>query len=48
MLQVEGLHVEVAGRPVLHGVTFRIAPGETHVLFGPNCPQPRSSASARG
>ncbi len=36
MLEVEGLSVTVAGRPVLHGITLRIAPGETHVLFGPN------------
>jgi Fe-S cluster assembly ATP-binding protein len=36
MLQVQGLCVKVAGRSVLPSVTLRIAPGETHVLFGPN------------
>jgi Fe-S cluster assembly ATP-binding protein len=36
MLQVEALCVRVAGRSVLDGITLRIAPGETHVLFGPN------------
>jgi len=36
MLQVERLSVEVAGRTVLHEVDLRLAPGEVHVLFGPN------------
>lgn len=35
-LKVEGLHVEVEGREILHDVNLDIKCGETHVLFGPN------------
>jgi Fe-S cluster assembly ATP-binding protein len=28
--------IAAGGRPILHDVTLRIRPGETHVLFGPN------------
>ena len=36
ILQLEEVSVEVGGRPILHDVSLRIGPGETHVLFGPN------------
>ena len=36
MLEVRNLHVEVGGREVLHGVSFTIPDGQTHVLLGPN------------
>ena len=35
-LVVEGLHVEVDGRKILHDVNLTVRCGETHVLFGPN------------
>ncbi len=36
MLEVKNLHAEVGGREVLHGVTFTVPDGQTHVLLGPN------------
>lgn len=36
MLDIRNLHVEIAGKPVLKGVTLSIPPGETFILFGPN------------
>lgn len=36
ILRLEDVSVEVGGRPILHDVSLRIRPGETHVLFGPN------------
>lgn len=36
MLRVEGLKVEVDGKEIIHGVSFNVGVGETHVLFGPN------------
>ncbi|MEM2876423.1 MAG: ABC transporter ATP-binding protein [Candidatus Bathyarchaeia archaeon] len=36
MLKVEGLCVEVEGKPVLKDVNLEIPDGEVHVLFGPN------------
>ena len=36
MLEVKNLHAEVGGREVLHGVSFTVPDGQTHVLLGPN------------
>ena len=36
ILQLHDVSIEVDGRPILHDVSLRIRPGETHVLFGPN------------
>ena len=36
MLTIEGLQVEVGGKPILSNVNMEIPAGETHILFGPN------------
>ena len=36
ILHLDEVSIEVVGRPILHDVSLRIRPGETHVLFGPN------------
>ncbi|MCP9439823.1 MAG: ABC transporter ATP-binding protein [Nitrospira sp.] len=36
ILQLDEVSIEVGGRLILHDVSLRIGPGETHVLFGPN------------
>lgn len=36
LLAIENLHVSVAGKPILKGVTFSINHGEVHVLLGEN------------
>jgi Fe-S cluster assembly ATP-binding protein len=36
MLEIEQLHVAVAGKEILHDISMSIGVGETHVLFGPN------------
>lgn len=36
LLEIEDLHVEVAGKEVLKGIDLSIDEGETHVLLGPN------------
>ena len=36
MLEIKDLHVEIAGKPVLRGVSLHIREGETFILFGPN------------
>jgi Fe-S cluster assembly ATP-binding protein len=35
-LVVEGLTAEVAGRPILHGVSLTVRSGEVHAIMGPN------------
>ena len=36
LLKVENLHVSVKENEILHGVSIKVLPGETHVLMGPN------------
>ncbi len=35
-LTIKNLHVEIEGKPILHGVDLEIKKGETHALMGPN------------
>jgi len=36
LLEVENLRVNVAGTPVLHGVSLTVQAGEVHAIMGPN------------
>lgn len=36
MLEVEGLHVSVAGREIVKGVSFSLEKGKTYAIMGPN------------
>jgi Fe-S cluster assembly ATP-binding protein len=36
MLKVENLHVRVAGKSILSGVTLEVQPGQVHAIMGPN------------
>jgi Fe-S cluster assembly ATP-binding protein len=36
VLELEGVTVGIAGRPILSGVDLVIQPGEVHVVMGPN------------
>jgi Fe-S cluster assembly ATP-binding protein len=36
MLNIENLHVNVDGKPILHGVDLSIRAGEVHAIMGPN------------
>jgi len=36
MLTIEDLHVNVAGKEILHDINLHVGDGETHVLMGPN------------
>ncbi len=35
-LSIRELYVQVAGKPILQGVSLRIGRGEVHALMGPN------------
>ena len=36
MLEIEGLHVSVDGKPILKGLDLTVAAGEVHAIMGPN------------
>ena len=36
LLDIENLHVDVAGKPILNGLNLRIAAGEVSAIMGPN------------
>jgi Fe-S cluster assembly ATP-binding protein len=36
MLKIDNLHVRVAGREILKGLTLEVGPGEVHAIMGPN------------
>jgi Fe-S cluster assembly ATP-binding protein len=36
MLEIRNLYVNVAGKPILHGLDLRVDPGEVHAIMGPN------------
>ncbi len=36
LLEIENLHVDVAGKPILNGLNLRVAAGEVAAIMGPN------------
>jgi Fe-S cluster assembly ATP-binding protein len=36
LLEIEGLHVEVGGKPILKGLDLTLPAGEVHAVMGPN------------
>ncbi len=36
MLQIDNLHVRVAGKDILKGLSLKVRPGEVHAVMGPN------------
>ena len=36
MLEINNLHAEVDGKPILNGLTLALNPGEIHAIMGPN------------
>lgn len=36
MLKIENLHVRVAGKDILKGVSLEVRPGQVHAIMGPN------------
>ncbi len=36
LLEIQDLHAEVDGRPILHGLTLLVPAGEVHAIMGPN------------
>ncbi|HZH43718.1 MAG TPA: Fe-S cluster assembly ATPase SufC [Lysobacter sp.] len=36
MLKIDNLHVRVAGKDILRGLSLEVAPGQVHAIMGPN------------
>ena len=36
MLKIENLHVRVAGKDILKGLSLSVGAGEVHAIMGPN------------
>ena len=36
MLKIDNLHVRVAGKDILKGLTLNVKAGEVHAIMGPN------------
>ena len=36
MLSIENLHVSIAGKPILNGLSLDVPAGEVHAVMGPN------------
>ena len=36
MLQIDNLHADVAGKPILKGLSLSVNAGEVHAIMGPN------------
>ena len=36
MLKIENLHVSVAGKEILKGLSLDVKPGQVHAIMGPN------------
>ncbi len=36
LLEIKNLHVSVAGKKILNGITLAMGPGEVHAIMGPN------------
>ena len=36
MLKIENLHVRVAGKDILKGLSLEVQPGQVHAIMGPN------------
>ncbi len=36
LLEIKNLHVSVAGKKILNGITLSMGPGEVHAIMGPN------------
>ena len=36
MLKIENLHVSVAGKEILKGLSLELQPGQVHAIMGPN------------